>query len=65
MDLMVRLTPESLTELFEVVERTIGDLAARDGDDPRAEQVALFLAGLPVGTGLPAGEPPAREGREP
>ncbi|MGI5358002.1 helix-turn-helix domain-containing protein [Streptomyces sp. CA-252508] len=65
MDLMVRLTPESLTELFEVVERTIGDLAARDGDDPRAGQVALFLAGLPVGTGLPAGEPPAREGREP
>ncbi|MFF8290217.1 ArsR/SmtB family transcription factor [Streptomyces sp. NPDC016309] len=57
MDLLVRLTPESLSELFAVVERTVGELAARDGGDPRAEQVVLFLAGLPLGTPPPGPDP--------
>ncbi|MFF8827934.1 ArsR/SmtB family transcription factor [Streptomyces sp. NPDC015131] len=48
MDLMVRLTPESLAELSAAVERAVGELAARDDGDPRARQVALFFAGLPV-----------------
>ncbi len=61
-DLLVRLTPESLAELFEMVERTIGELSARDAGDPRAEQVVLFLAGLPLGE---EPEPPAPTGDVP
>ncbi|GGW53304.1 ArsR/SmtB family transcription factor [Streptomyces xantholiticus] len=47
-DLVVRLTPEALTELRETFNRTVTELAARDKDDPRAEQVVLFAAGLAV-----------------
>lgn len=47
-DLVLRLTPESLTELREVFNRTAEELAARDEGDPRAEQVVLVAAGLPL-----------------
>lgn len=45
-DLLVRLTPESLTELWETVARKTEELTARDRDDPRAGQVVLLTAGL-------------------
>ncbi|GAA4776970.1 MULTISPECIES: winged helix-turn-helix domain-containing protein [Streptomyces] len=45
-DLMLRMTPESLRELEEVFTRTAHALAARDADDPRAEQTAVFAAGF-------------------
>ncbi|MGW7357728.1 helix-turn-helix domain-containing protein [Streptomyces sp. NPDC054802] len=47
-DLVARLTPESVTELFDTFSRAVTELAARDEDDPRAEQVVLFAAGLAV-----------------
>ncbi|MEW2631941.1 helix-turn-helix domain-containing protein [Streptomyces sp. NPDC048389] len=47
-DLVARLTPEALTELFDTFSRTVTELAARDEGDPRAEQVVLFAAGLAV-----------------
>ncbi|WP_338674244.1 helix-turn-helix domain-containing protein [Streptomyces sp. SCSIO 30461] len=47
-DLLYRLTPESLTELWESFERAVRALAERDEGDPRAEQVAVFWAGLPL-----------------
>ncbi|MEU8352712.1 helix-turn-helix domain-containing protein, partial [Streptomyces sp. NPDC048845] len=47
-DEVVRLTPESLAELWEVVRRTTEELAARDEDDARAEQVVLLRAALPL-----------------
>ncbi|MEU4923382.1 helix-turn-helix domain-containing protein [Streptomyces parvus] len=47
-DLMPRLTPESLTELWEVFRAKAAELTARDAEDPRAEQVVLFTAGLPL-----------------
>ncbi|MEV4333200.1 helix-turn-helix domain-containing protein [Streptomyces sp. NPDC049597] len=53
-DLVLRLTPESLAELRATFDRAAAELAARDADDPRAGQVVLFLAGLPVaGEGQP------------
>ncbi len=52
-DSLLRLTPESLTELWEVLAAKTAELAARDADDPRAEQVVVFTAGLPL-----APEPP-------
>ncbi|QIP85879.1 helix-turn-helix transcriptional regulator [Streptomyces sp. Tu 2975] len=45
-DLVARLTPESLTELWTTFERTVSELAARDEGDPRTEQVVLFTGGL-------------------
>ncbi|MGW7284955.1 helix-turn-helix domain-containing protein [Streptomyces sp. NPDC054847] len=45
-DLVARLTPESLTELWAAFERTVNEFAARDAGDARAEQVVLFTAGL-------------------
>ncbi|CAM5677212.1 winged helix-turn-helix domain-containing protein [Streptomyces badius] len=47
-DLMPRLTPESLAELWEVFRAKTAELTARDADDPRAEKVVLFTAGLPL-----------------
>ncbi|MFD4024404.1 ArsR/SmtB family transcription factor [Streptomyces sp. NPDC058576] len=47
-DLMPRLTPESLAELWEAFRAKTDELTARDAEDPRAEQVVLFTAGLPL-----------------
>ncbi|MFG2987486.1 ArsR/SmtB family transcription factor [Streptomyces sp. NPDC048258] len=56
-DLMPRLTPESLTELREVIDRTLKELTTRDAGDPRAAQVVLLTAGLPLAPHGPGGEP--------
>ncbi|WP_406383935.1 helix-turn-helix domain-containing protein [Streptomyces sp. NBC_01618] len=47
-DLMPRLTPESLTELWDVLDRKLDELTSRDAEDPRAAQVVLLTAGLPL-----------------
>ncbi|GAA4656723.1 helix-turn-helix domain-containing protein [Streptomyces youssoufiensis] len=47
-DLVPRLTPESLTELWEAFDRKLQELTARDARDPRATQVVLLTAGLPL-----------------
>jgi hypothetical protein len=47
-DLMPRLTPASLTELWEAFERKLEELTVRDARDPRAAQVVLLTAGLPL-----------------
>ncbi|MFJ9053413.1 ArsR/SmtB family transcription factor [Streptomyces bacillaris] len=47
-DSLPRLTPESLTELWDVLAAKTAELAARDAADPRAEQVVVFTAGLPL-----------------
>ncbi|WP_326624858.1 MULTISPECIES: ArsR/SmtB family transcription factor [unclassified Streptomyces] len=47
-DLMPRLTPESLTELCEVLDRKLEELTTRDAGDPRAVQVMFLTAGLPL-----------------
>lgn len=69
-DLAVRLTPESLTDLWATFERTVSELAARDEGDPRCEQVVLFAGGLALapgtdttGTGPDAGTAGAKAAR--
>lgn len=47
-DRISRLTPESLAELWEVLWEKADELTARDAGNPRAEQVVLFAAGLPL-----------------
>ncbi|MFJ8160264.1 helix-turn-helix domain-containing protein [Streptomyces sp. NPDC096136] len=47
-DLLPRLTPESLTELWEALHRKLDELTTRDAADPRAAQVVLLTAGLPL-----------------
>ncbi|MFF5978327.1 ArsR/SmtB family transcription factor [Streptomyces olindensis] len=47
-DLMPRLTAGSLTELWETIARKLEELTARDAGDPRAAQVVLLTAGLPL-----------------
>ncbi|KDN80311.1 ArsR family transcriptional regulator [Streptomyces olindensis] len=47
-DLMPRLTAGSLTELWETIARKLEELTARDAEDPRAAQVVLLTAGLPL-----------------
>ncbi|MEW1630608.1 helix-turn-helix domain-containing protein [Streptomyces sp. NPDC089173] len=47
-DSLLRLTSESLAELWEALAAKITELAARDEADPRAEQVVVFTAGLPL-----------------
>ncbi|MEU3469025.1 winged helix-turn-helix domain-containing protein [Streptomyces sp. NPDC006687] len=47
-DLLPRLTPESLTALREEFQRKLDELTARDAEDPRAAQVVLLVAGLPL-----------------
>ncbi|MEU5161684.1 helix-turn-helix domain-containing protein [Streptomyces sp. NPDC020875] len=59
-DLMPRLTPESLTELLGMIDRTLAELTARDAADPRAVQVMFLTAGLPLAPRAPGteAEPP-------
>ncbi|WP_066370790.1 winged helix-turn-helix domain-containing protein [Herbidospora mongoliensis] len=47
-DLLPRLTPESLTELWQMLDDKLRELGARDADDPRAENVVFLAAGLPL-----------------
>ncbi|MFD3722610.1 hypothetical protein [Streptomyces sp. NPDC058674] len=56
-DLMPCLTPESLTELWEVLNRKLDELTTRDAGDPRAAQVVLLTAGLPLAPRAPGAEP--------
>lgn len=58
-DLMPRLTPESLTELWQTIDRKLEELTARDAGDPRATQVVLLTAGLPLAPRCPGAEPQA------
>jgi DNA-binding transcriptional ArsR family regulator len=53
-DLMPRLTPQSLVELWEAFEAKIEELTARDADDERARHVVVFGAGLPLAQESPA-----------
>ncbi|MFE7338487.1 ArsR/SmtB family transcription factor [Streptomyces griseus] len=65
-DFMPRLTPESLAELWEAFRAKTAELTARDAEDPRAEQVVLFTAGLPLApdpvTGQDSADTPAEPG---
>ncbi|MGW1293731.1 helix-turn-helix domain-containing protein [Streptomyces sp. NPDC002533] len=61
-DSMPRLTPESLAELWEVFRAKAAELTARDAEDPRAEQVVLFTAGLPLAPDPVAGTDAAAAG---
>ncbi|MFD8152988.1 ArsR/SmtB family transcription factor [Streptomyces sp. NPDC059720] len=47
-DLMPRLTPGSVSELWATVAAKLEELTARDADDPDAERVVLLTAALPV-----------------
>ncbi|MFD8636130.1 helix-turn-helix domain-containing protein [Streptomyces sp. NPDC059533] len=47
-DLMPRLIPESLTELWDTLDRKLEELTQRDEGDPRAAHVVLVTAGLPL-----------------
>jgi DNA-binding transcriptional ArsR family regulator len=65
-DLMPRLTPESLTELWEALHQKLRELTVRDAQDPRAAQVVLLTAGLPLaprgpGTGADTSSPAETE----
>ncbi|MFH8756953.1 helix-turn-helix domain-containing protein [Streptomyces atroolivaceus] len=62
-DLMPRLTPESLRELRDAITAKLAELTARDERDPRARQVVLLTAGLPLAAGAP-GAPAAEAARE-
>lgn len=55
-DSLPRLTPESLAELWEVLQAKTDELTARDAGNPRAEQVVLFTAGLPLAPDPAAGQ---------
>ncbi len=57
-DMMPRLTPESLAELWEAIRVKTEELTARDAEDPRAERVVLFTAGLPLAPDPAAGAEP-------
>jgi len=46
-DLVVRLTPESLDELWQRFYAHLDDLVARDADDPAAARVSIVVAGFP------------------
>ncbi|MFE5488770.1 ArsR/SmtB family transcription factor [Streptomyces virginiae] len=61
-DLMPRLTPESLAELRETFDRRLEELTARDAGDPRAVQVVLLTAGLPLAPREPGAAPGAGPG---
>ncbi|WP_078591764.1 helix-turn-helix domain-containing protein [Streptomyces megasporus] len=62
-DLLVRLTPESLTELRETLRRKTAELAARDEGDPRGEKVVFLYAGLPLASDGPAADASDTGGR--
>ncbi len=55
-DLALRLTPESLTELWEAFERKAEELATRDEGDERARRVVVFTGGLPLSESGPTQE---------
>ncbi|WP_078868917.1 ArsR/SmtB family transcription factor [Streptomyces sp. NRRL B-1347] len=57
-DLMPRLTADSLAELWQAFEGKLAELTARDADDPRAEQVVVFAATLPLAERLPGEQDP-------
>ncbi|MFI0419513.1 helix-turn-helix domain-containing protein [Spongiactinospora sp. 9N601] len=57
-DDVVRLTPASLTELYQRWEDVLRELAARDADAPAAEQVVIHYSAFPR---RPAPEGPAEE----
>ncbi|MFJ9667065.1 helix-turn-helix domain-containing protein [Streptomyces sp. NPDC101219] len=61
-DYLLRLTPESLGELWEVIARTLDELTARDEHDPRARRVAFVAAGLPLAAPLPTDDHAHDEG---
>lgn len=56
-DWMLRLRPESLSELWRVLEQTLDDLAHADEKDPQAEQVMVLFAGLPLASRGRVGDP--------
>ncbi|MET0415747.1 MAG: helix-turn-helix domain-containing protein [Actinoplanes sp.] len=45
-DLQVRLTPASVTELWDRFYAHVGELRARDTDDPAAAPVSIVVAGF-------------------
>ena len=47
-DWMLRLSPQSLNELWRVLEQTLKHLARADEQNPGAEQVMVLFAGLPL-----------------
>ncbi|MFE3492911.1 helix-turn-helix domain-containing protein [Streptomyces sp. NPDC059175] len=47
-DMLPRLTAESLAELWGTLDGKLQELTSRDAEDPRALQVVLFTAGLPI-----------------
>ncbi|MEV7192191.1 helix-turn-helix domain-containing protein [Streptomyces sp. NPDC093510] len=63
-DLMPRLTPESLTELWRTFEEKLEELTAHDESDPRAAQVILFTAGLPLAPRTPGAQHAPSAARE-
>ncbi|MEU3405200.1 winged helix-turn-helix domain-containing protein [Streptomyces sp. NPDC006670] len=58
-DLLPRLTPESLGELWDALHLKLQELTARDAADPRAAQVVLVAAGLPLAPHTPEADPGA------
>ncbi|GGV20926.1 hypothetical protein GCM10010245_35110 [Streptomyces spectabilis] len=67
-DLMPRLTADSLAELWQAFEGKLAELTERDAEDPRAEQVVVFAATLPVAARMPGEYDPLAapgEGDEP
>ncbi|WP_369217531.1 helix-turn-helix domain-containing protein [Streptomyces flavofungini] len=60
-DLLPRLTPESLGELWQTFESKLAELTDRDAADPNARRTVLFTAGLPLAPreSAPATEPDA------
>ncbi|MGX2998668.1 ArsR/SmtB family transcription factor [Streptomyces sp. JNUCC 64] len=62
-DLLPLLTPESVSELWRTFEERLAELTARDADDPRARQVVLLTAGLPLAPDpLPTATPAPDDG---
>ncbi|MFE0152378.1 helix-turn-helix domain-containing protein [Nonomuraea sp. NPDC059007] len=61
-DRMLRLTPESLAELWQVLDRKVEELTTRDAVDPRAVQVILLSAGVPLAPYTP---PPGEDAAVP
>ncbi len=59
---MPRLTPESLAELWEALDRKLAELTTRDEADPRAAHVVLITAGLPLAPRAPDPVAPDAEG---
>ncbi|WP_329214206.1 winged helix-turn-helix domain-containing protein [Streptomyces sp. NBC_00683] len=62
-DLMPRLTPESLRELWDAFEAKATELTARDEHDPRAERVVLVTAGLALAASTPTAPESAADPR--